>query len=254
MDNYTNEIKNQAMETIELAQKQIPTPEQLHADVTGRTTQVVADVSNSTVVEPAENNEVSAPVPTNEPTIGETFEGLPIESLICAPIVAAAKGQQELTSVYVDSIMQLAYAKDEKGEITDKCNTLSLKMQRPMTDSNGETTLQECEINAPLLSLVPLPAFTMDELTVDFTMEVKASKVDTSKTEAEVNTNVNFKSLFGLNTSITGKVASNSSQTRDNSSSATYNISARAVQQPPTEGMNRLTELFARMMEPVPTK
>lgn len=124
MDNYTNEIKNQAMETIELAQKQIPTPE-----------------------------------------------------------------QQELTSVYVDSIMQLAYAKDEKGEITDKCNTLSLKMQRPMTDSNGETTLQECEINVPLLSLVPLPTFTMDELTVDFTMEVKASKGDTSKTEAEVNTN-----------------------------------------------------------------
>ena len=42
----------------------------------------------------------------------QNFERLPIEDLICAPIIAAAKGQQELTSVYIDTLMHLAHSDD----------------------------------------------------------------------------------------------------------------------------------------------
>lgn len=43
------------------------------------------------------------------------FAGLPIESLICGPILAAARGQQELTALYIDGVKKLAY-EDESAK------------------------------------------------------------------------------------------------------------------------------------------
>ena len=48
---------------------------------------------------PAENNGNTDVAATNDGSVVEQFVGVPIESLICGPIVAAAKGQQELTAV-----------------------------------------------------------------------------------------------------------------------------------------------------------
>lgn len=46
----------------------------------------------------------------------DQFAGLPIESLICKPIVAAARGRQELTVVYIDGIKKLAYKDGKSGD------------------------------------------------------------------------------------------------------------------------------------------
>ena len=113
---------------------------------------------------------------------------------------------------------------------------------------------QSCTIHAPLLSLVPLPAFTMDELTVDFNMEVKDMEMSDDKTHEDVSSTVKYNSWFGLDASITGNVTSDSEHKRQTDSSATYTIHARAVQQQPSEGMAKLTSLFAQAMEPINTK
>lgn len=182
----------------------------------------------------------------------DSFAGLPIESLICNPIIAAAKGQQELSAVYIDTLMNLAYA--DGGSGTDKkTNTLDFTLQRPVIQSNGTMTTQDVKISAPLLSLVPVPAFTMDELTVDFNMEVKSTDMTDDKTHDDVQSTVGFKSWFGLNSSITGNVSSDTDHKRQTDSSATYTIHARAVQQPPTDGMQKLTSLFTSLMEPIST-
>lgn len=177
------------------------------------------------------------------------FAGLPIESLICAPILAAAKGQQELTAVYIDGIKKLAYTTNQGG--TEVTNTLDFTYTRPVLKLDKTVGEQTCTLKAPLLSLVPLPAFTMDELVVNFNMEVKASEMKDDKTHADVSTNVSYNSWFGLDTSITGTVSSDSEHKRQTDSSATYSIHARAVQQPPSEGMAKLTALFAQAMEPI---
>lgn len=179
---------------------------------------------------------------------GEQFASLPIESLICKPIIAAAQGQQELTAVYIDGIKKLAY--DDNGDT----NKLSFAYKRPVVQQDGTMSSQDCTVDAPLLSLVPLPAFTMDELTVDFNMEIKSMDMEDSKTHKDVSSTVKYNSWFGLNASITGNVSSDTEHKRQTDSTATYKIHARAVQQQPSEGMAKLTALFAQSMEPINNK
>ena len=47
---------------------------------------------DTTLVEKNGNTEIAD---TNDGSVVDQFVGVPIESLICGPIVAAAKGQQE---------------------------------------------------------------------------------------------------------------------------------------------------------------
>lgn len=129
--------------------------------------------------------------------VAQISDGLPIESLISKPIIAVAKGQQELTSVYNDTLMHLL-----------------------LTDKIDEGT-KEKHAEIPNLYIdCPLPAFTMDELKIDFNMEAKTPVDTPSHTEG----------------------------------SAKYNIRVHAAQQPPSEGMAKLADLLSQIKEPIPTK
>lgn len=253
--NFNNQVTQKAMETVEFARNQIPVPGS--EPVNNKESKELMRERPETEVK-TEKQEYVQEMPKDDIVLGDSndvtsaFGSLPIEHLICAPIIAAAKGQQELTSLYVDNLMQLAYAKDESGKIDrEKTNILKFKMQCPVDNGQGAICMEECEIQAPLISLVPVPAFTMDELTVDFSMEVKASEMREDKSHADVTAQAGYKSVFGFSTSITGNVSSDSMHKRETDSSATYNIHARAVQQPPSEGMAKLTALFSQMMEPI---
>ena len=172
-----------------------------------------------------ESSEKNMPVPDTGADIAQNFNVLPIESLISKPLIAAAKGQQELASVYLNS---------------------------PVINNDRTITMKNDNIPAPLLSLVPIPAFNMDEITVNFEMEVKTSETPQDQTKSESDREVNDKSVFGINANITGTISSDSLHKRQTDSTAKYNINRHATQQPPSEGMNKLSDLFSQMMEPLP--
>lgn len=178
--------------------------------------------------------------------ITQSFECLPIDQLICAPIVAVAEGQAELCRVYLDNLFRLAFKDKDHKEI----NSIDFTLQRMIVDESGEAKTQDITVSAPLLSLVPVPAFTMDEATVRFTMEVKEVNTQKNDSGSEVNTDAGF-SKWGFHANITGKVTTSSSNTRTSDKSAKYDIFARAVQQPPAEGMAKLTSIFASVIEPI---
>lgn len=58
-------------------------------------------------------------------------------------------------------------------------------------------------------------------------------------------------SAWGFSSSVTGKVTTSHENTRTTDQSAKYDIFARASQQPPAEGMAKLTALFASVVEPI---
>lgn len=184
--------------------------------------------------------------------LGKNFATLPIDQLICAPIIAVAQGQAELCRVYLDNLFALAYKKDNAGKSGGEINSIKFTLNRMVLGENGETAPQSFEVEAPLLSLVPVPALTMDEATVRFTMEIKEIQTDTSKSSAEASTEAGF-SKWGFHANIKGKVTASSQHTRTSDQSAKYDIYARAVQQPPAEGMAKLTSIFASVIEPIST-
>lgn len=187
--------------------------------------------------------------PTLKDDIAQQFAGLPMGLLICQPILEAAKGQMALCQVYIETLMTLAYL--DPSDPSKGCRTLPFTFDRLIIDKvTGKEDVKTMTVNAPLISLVPLPAFTMDEVTVDFSMQVSEATVDTSSQSSSVTTTESM-NFWGFNSSITGTVSSDRSHTRNTDNSAKYQIHARAVQQPPSEGMAKLTSLFAESMQPI---
>lgn len=180
------------------------------------------------------------------------FVGLPLGLLICQPILEVAKGQSELCKVYLEQVFALAF-EDNKGDKngTYVAKTIKFTVNRVVLDSStGQTKQVPIEVEAPLLSLVPVPAFIMDETTVNFSMEVKDQVVDTSSIKTEASSTFGA-SYWGCQASFTGKVTTDKSKTRTSDTTAKYEIFARAIQQPPAEGMAKLTSLFASTVEPM---
>lgn len=141
------------------------------------------ELTNTTDTKKEELNTESTNATTTPPNnTGDQFDGLPIESLISAPIVAAAQGQQELSATYIDSLKKLAYTPN-----STETNTLDFKYERPVIKSDG--TLDQTDedvIQPPILALVPVPAFTLDELDIDFNMEIKKTEMPTDQTQSSL--------------------------------------------------------------------
>lgn len=188
--------------------------------------------------------------------ITSDFTSIPMGLLICQPIIEVAKGQAELCNVYLDQLFALAFKKapvfsGEADPEAVEARVVKFKLNRQVMDSaSGSVKTVPVTVEAPLLALVPIPAFTMDETTVRFTMEVK----DTDTTKNEVGTENTFTSSFGAwgySASVTGSVTTDISHTRTTDKSAKYEIYARAAQQPAAEGMAKLSTIFASVIEPL---
>lgn len=187
--------------------------------------------------------------------ISDNFTGLPIGLLICQPLIEVAKGQAELCNVYLDQLFRLAFKTMpnlEKGEAVET-RTVKFKLNRMVVDAtSGDTKPVTVEVEAPLLALVPVPAFTMEEATVNFTMEVKDSTSD-KLTQSDESTLQSSLSAWGFSTTISGKVTTSRENTRTSDKTAKYDIYARAAQQPTAEGMAKLSSIFASVIEPITT-
>lgn len=175
-----------------------------------------------------------------------SFDGLPMESLIAAPLIAADQGQQELTDVYLDNLMKLAYTSSS----TEK-RKLDFKYERPVINPDGTVgQTEEFTISAPLLALIPIQAFKMDELDINFDMEVTNTEKSTDQTHPDASATVSYNSWFGPDASITGSISSDTEHERQPDGSAANNIQAHATQEPPSEGLAKLTSLLAQTKEP----
>lgn len=183
------------------------------------------------------------------------FTNLPISQLICEPFVAMARGQMELCRVYIDTLFKIAFNSSASGlDEQNETRVLQMKYSRPVIDeTTGEFSVKEFYINAPLLSLVPIPAFTMDSADVDFDMEINIANniTDTQHQEATASSNFSF---WGCKCNLSGKVSNQRTSSFSNSQKATYRISVHASQQAPAEGMAKLTALLAETMEPITLK
>lgn len=183
--------------------------------------------------------------------VSQEFVGLPLGLLVCQPILEVAKGQSALCQVYLDNLFQLAFEDSGNKDEPLKAKTIKFTVNR-MVINNGTPATVPVTIEAPLLSLVPVPAFTMDEATVRFSMEVRDQSMDKSSVTTEENSKFGY-SGWGFSAQISGSVTTQGEHTRQTDKSAKYEIYARACQQPAAEGMAKLTTIMSSVIEPIET-
>ena len=94
-------------------------------------------------------------------------------------------------------------------------------------------------IQAPLLALVPVPNLAVEEVDINFQMEVTSA----SKSVAEGTGDEQ-----GLR--VCGKVSSQAGNTRESNQSAKYQIQVKARKQDTPEGLSRILDILAQSVNP----
>lgn len=149
-----------------------------------------------------------------------------------------------MCNVYLDQLFRLAFKTMPdltKAEAVE-ARTVKFKLNRMVVDAaSGQTKPVQVEVEAPLLALVPVPAFTM---------EVKDSAADKLSETSEGSMESSL-SVWGFSSTISGKVTTSRENTRSSDKTAKYDIYARAAQQPAAEGMAKLSSIFASVIEPI---
>ena len=179
--------------------------------------------------------------------------------------MASAKGQRDLAMVTLDFINEFGFEEDSDTKQL-KARTVDVEIERLI---EGKSAPLKQTLKMPLIAMVTIPNLSIQDVAIDFTMEVKSHTENTSSTgDTQVDGTTNkasgggSASFWGVSVHAeashehthTGTVTSKSSNTRTTDFSAKYDISVKAQQNPPAEGMSRFTQMLASAMEPVDTQ
>jgi hypothetical protein len=129
---------------------------------------------------------------------------------------------------------------------------LEFDLERPI---EGTTVTSIVKVKAPFLGLVPIPALLIDDVQIDFQMEVTdtTTSADKSEKEASVSAEATYGVLaFKAKVNVSGKVSSSRENTRSTNQTAKYQVHVSARQQRPPEGLSKLMDILAASVEPLP--
>ncbi|MGH0053647.1 MAG: DUF2589 domain-containing protein [Sphaerochaetaceae bacterium] len=190
---------------------------------------------------------------TVEPTseVAKQFQGLPMASLIGGPLTAVCDAQLALAEASYQYINKIGFGDD--GKTT---RLVEFDLNRPAETPQGYTSVQT-HVQAPLLGLVPIPSLLVEDVTVEFQMEVNATTSEKSQVGSEVSSSTSANVKFGWfgsgSVSVEGKVSSSRENTRSTNQSAKYQVRVFAHQQAPTEGLSRLMDIMASCTAALPS-
>lgn len=177
--------------------------------------------------------------------IAEMMGGLPMGELIGAPMVSVVSAQRDLARVMIEYVNEVGYA--EAG--SNQARMMEFALTRPVIKGDTITTTN-MKVQAPVLGVMPMPSLLIDHVTIDFQMEVTASESNSSQLSAssEASGSVGW---GPVRASVSGKVATSRENTRSTNQTAKYQVHVAANQQPPTECLAKLMDLFASCTEPL---
>ena len=162
----------------------------------------------------------------SEGEMKNTVTDISIADLIAAPLKAASDAQLNLAQSTVEFIKTIGVEKGDNGQ--EKVRSLTFTLTAPK--EGGGTN--EMNIEAPLLAIVPLPNLAVEEVNVDFQMEITSiSKANNDDRESGV--------------SVCGTVTSSADQTRETNQSAKYHIQVKARRTESPEGLSRILDIMA---------
>ncbi len=197
-------------------------------------------------------------------SMAKQFSGLPMKELIGAPLVAATQANNMMAMTQTKFLLETCFfmKKSNDREIY-KPIMISMTLTRPVINSDGsEAEPVETDFNLPLLTIIPLNSLAVDDINVNFEMEVKSSftseKSSDSNKEAKDESSISKKiSETNISAELSGSVAASESanssdkSTYKKSNSAKYEIKAHAGQIPLPVGVTTIIDTFSKSITPI---
>lgn len=185
--------------------------------------------------------------------IQDQFRGLPLEDLIAGPLQAACESQKRLADSMVDFILSVGMnPKGDDPSAGYETRQVDFSMNRPNRTDDGTIVQQKVEMSVPTLAIVPIPNLQVDNVVIDFEMEVKSSFSE----KKGIDTKASIDASYGggwipVKVKIHGEVATHKETTRKSDNSAKYTVHVEAKQQPPPEGLMKMLDILQTACEPV---
>lgn len=175
--------------------------------------------------------------------VSSKLVGESIGDLVGAPLDAVCDSQKRLAPSAFEFMQEIGF--DEDG----KTRMVEFNFQRPI---QGSPTPQDVTVQVPFIGLIPLPNLLIDDVQVDFQMEVTATETSTEKSNTEGSSSTNC--FGGWSVNVGGKVSSSRENTCSTNQTARYQVDESNRQQRQTEGLSKLKDIMAFCVEPLPTK
>lgn len=175
------------------------------------------------------------------------FQALPLEFIIAAPLTSAVKAQAiaaEATKGFLDLMI-----KDGKPI------TVDFKTKYNYIDDTGTSKSKELEINAPMLSIVPVPHLRIDSLSIHFKYEISQTAKSTEASEKGIEFGAKTGALLSpwASASLKGSVSSKSAEESTMNRSGSLEITVHASESPIPEGLAKILNLLANSIQSLPT-
>lgn len=184
--------------------------------------------------------------------IAAEFEKLPLEFLVATPLIAAVNAQSKSALATKEFIQ--SQIKDGKPITVDF--TATMQETSPPASSGGAMQIvsKNLQVNAPLLSIVPVPYLRIDSLTVHFKYEVSQVVKTTREDAAALELGAQSGALLSplVSATLKGSVSSKSSEDSTLNRSGLLEITVHASEAPMPEGLAKILGLLADSIKVTP--
>ena len=193
------------------------------------------------------------------------FSGLPMENLIGAPLTAACDAQVMLARATQDFISEVGFETqvDDKGNSNARLRMVNFTFSKPeqRQQSDGSVAIESAQysLDVPFLAIVAVPTLQIQEVDVNFAMEVKSSFQEASKTDRAASFSAEGQGTVGnliwsvtASVKVEGSVAASREVQRKSDNSARYFVSVQARQKGTPEGLSRVMDILQQSIAPVP--
>lgn len=182
--------------------------------------------------------------------LGNEFKGLPMESLIAAPLTAACESNLKLARTTAEFIETVGFQKTGKGDDA-KSEIRTATFAYNVLDENGRK--QKVDIDVPLLTVVQIPSLKVDLVDITFDMEIKTSETSKSSEDKSGSFSANAKVGYGpfsLSASVSGSISAHKENTRSTDKSAKYHVQVKASDHGMPEGLARVLDIMNKAIAP----
>jgi len=179
---------------------------------------------------------------SDDKTVGQiqpaaAFQALPLNHMIAEPLKAAVQAQQSSAIALENYIRSFI---DENG----KPITIDFKSRIKDTDGTDRTV----SISAPLLSIVPIPHLSINEINTHFSFEVSHVRKEASRNDGKLEGNVASQGIVSkfVDLSLSGNVSTTSESQQTSNQSGKLDISVKASQAPVPAGLQKIMDIMAQ--------
>ncbi|WP_200825114.1 MULTISPECIES: DUF2589 domain-containing protein [Aquimarina] len=199
-------------------------------------------------------------------SMAQQFTGLPMDDLIGGPLNAAAKANSAMALTQTRFMLDTCFSFDDttKGYSPIMINmSLTRGVIIPSEEPNAAPDIKPIttKFDLPILTVIPLNSLAVDNVDINFEMEVKSSygeeTSETQETKIAAEASWEVKAGWGpVSATIKGSASYDSSDSSsfsshyEKSNSAKYTVKVHAGQLPLPKGVNTIIEAFTKAIEP----